>query len=102
MKTPETVTLIDLQGKPITNPLTTREALASLQVWVSYEEIEGEDELVETVAVLNSSPYLIATVKGECKSIFKLLDFLNDQLTFIRNGLWETLAIYQSTLGRWC
>ena len=27
--------------------------------------------------------------------------FLNDQLTFIRNGMWETLAIYQATLGRY-
>jgi hypothetical protein len=30
-----------------------------------------------------------------------ICQFLNDQLTFIRNGMWETLAIYQATLGKY-
>jgi hypothetical protein len=77
------------------------EALASLQVWVSYEDIDVSDELVETLAVLNASPYLIASRRGNVKSIYKLSEFINDQLTFIRNEMWEILAIYQATLGKY-
>jgi hypothetical protein len=51
--------------------------------------------------VLNASPYLIASRRGNVKSIYKLSEFINDQLTFIRNEMWEILAIYQATLGKY-
>jgi hypothetical protein len=101
MKPPENVTLIDLEGKPITNPLTSIKTITSLHIWVSYEDIDVSGELVETLAVLNASPYSFASRRGVVESIYKLSEFLNDQLTFIRNGMWETLAIYQATLGRY-
>jgi hypothetical protein len=104
MKPPETVTLIDLEGKPITNPLASIEDLASLQVWFSYEHIEDDSDIAETVA-LHSSPWLIATVRDSYKNIIKLRDFINDQLTLIRKGLdvghFNDLAIYQTTLGQY-
>jgi hypothetical protein len=81
MKPPETITLIDLEGKPIYELTTPKSCF--------YTPVE---ELIAT-SMYNNVGYRESNPA-------KLINFLNDQLTFIRNGMWETLAIYQATLGR--
>jgi hypothetical protein len=98
MKTPETVTLIDLQGKELyeIDPKDARHSNAYVKTYSKYE---------------NSQPHVVYSYdktyvplhprKTQVDRTYNLSDFLNDQLTFIRNGMWETLAIYQATLGRY-
>jgi hypothetical protein len=84
MKPPETVTLIDLDRKVHrTLDLVCPVTLANLQTDVYYNKKVYQE------------PYYSDENLRE-----KLVAFLNDQQTFIRNGMWETLAIYQATLGR--
>ena len=82
MKPPETITPIDLEGKPIYELTTPKSCF--------YTPVE---ELIAT-SMYNNVGYRESNPA-------KLINFLNDQLTFIRNGMWETLAIYQATLGRY-
>lgn len=99
MKPPETVTLIDLEGKPI--PLREN---------VPIHYFNGEyAHIVDFTWQFKDKDYRIyigSSLKiGEATkhydSLLPLILFLNDQLTFIRNGMWETLAIYQTTIGRY-
>ena len=99
MKPPETVTLIDLEGKPI--PLREN---------VPLHYFTGEyAHIVDFTWQFKDKDYHIyigSSIKvGEATkhydSLLPLILFINDQLTFIRNGMWETLAIYQATLGRY-
>jgi hypothetical protein len=99
MKPPETVTLINLDGT-LVFPSDTRH----------------EDYMLGSFFMANNSEhgwYAIEFSAGFSRQVVGLDDnakileerenviFLNDQLTFIRNGMWETLAIYQATLGRY-
>lgn len=99
MKPPETVTLIDLEG----NPIPLRENVPLHYFTGEYAHI------VDFVWQFEETDYRIyignSTKVGEAtkhyEQLLPLLLFLQDQLTFIRNGMWETLAIYQTTLGRY-
>lgn len=100
MKPPDkTVTLINLDGS-----------------LVFPADMQHEDYMRGSVLfALNSEQgwYTIEFSAGFSRQVIGLEDntkisegrdnviFLNDQLTFIRNGMWETLAIYQATLGRY-
>jgi len=104
MKPPETVTLIDLEGKPITffqephNP-----SAICLKHAYSYVKSFRIDFNLDDYSlwVGEYQVNLIRLGSNEKSKILRLCHFLNDQLTFIRNGMWETLAIYQATLGRY-
>ncbi len=100
MKPPDkTVTLINLDGS-----------------LVFPADMQHEDYMRGSVLfALNSEQgwYTIEFSAGFSRQVIGLEDntkisegrdnviFLNDQLTFIRNKMWETLAIYQTTLGRY-
>lgn len=97
MKPPETVTLIDLEGKLVTvigpNKLDFSEYARIAQIEYRY---------LDPVYQVYIGRYLIVSEETEdYEEALKLAIFLNDQLTFIRNEMWETLAIYQATLGRY-
>lgn len=100
MKPPETVTLIDLEGKPI--PLRENVPIHYFNgEYAHIVELERPHSLSDYRVYIGSSIH-VGICTTDYDSLLPLILFLNDQLTFIRNGLWETLAIYQSTLGRWC
>ena len=99
MKPPETVTLIDLEGKPI--PL--RENVPIHYFLGEYAHIvdftwQFKDK---DYRIYLGSSIKIGEATNHYDSLLPLILFINDQLTFIRNGMWETLAIYQATLGRY-
>jgi hypothetical protein len=106
MKPPETVTLIDLEGNVLEVFDTNRTHFYKHCSINTYEDSGGyyvtklkrgetDYHRVDENSWDDSIPYQDLIKKRE------LVDFLNDQLTFIRNGMWETLAIYQATLGRY-
>jgi len=124
MKTPETVTLIDLEGKPIelfksncsllnedvkdkivlldvikNKPIIYFEYLHAIINTIYYQD----DTVVSVDLCRNMYPFENGSLKGEYdrQEGIQLKNLINDQLTFIRNGMWETLAIYQTTLGRY-
>jgi hypothetical protein len=72
MKPPETVTLIDLKGNIVVS-------------FAEFTDSNSQDLINQHFTNLKMEE----------------IDHFTDQLTFIRNGMWETLAIYQATLGRY-
>lgn len=91
MKPPETVTLIDPDGKEV-----WKTNLSLHAVTCSVEKTY--DGTYQVVLRYRTSLWKIL---DNPINVYALVNFLNDQLTFIRNGMWETLAIYQATLGRY-
>jgi hypothetical protein len=72
MKPPETVTLIDLEGNIVVS-------------FAEFADSNSQDLINQHFTNLRMEE----------------IDHFTDQLTFIRNGMWETLAIYQATLGKY-
>lgn len=106
MKPPETVTLIDLEGNILQELNTEGEASFRYCSITTYEDSGGYycTELKHGTYEYHRASKEIGDdgLPNEKRVLqYKLVDFLNDQLTFIRNGMWETLAIYQATLGRY-
>ncbi len=101
----KTVTLIDLEGKPIVNLSLLSAELFDIQTtyaYVYYEKDWDLNDLFKYELKLNQKIVDMTYYQSDCKdTILKLCKFVNDQLTFIRNKMWETLAIYQTTLGRY-
>ena len=98
MKPPETVTIIDLKGKVlyIIDPKEARHSNAYVRTYNKYENSQPH------VVYSGDKTYVpMHPRKTQIDRTYDLSNFLNDQLTFIRNGMWETLAIYQATLGRY-
>lgn len=85
----KTVTLIGLDGNPICRYV---EGKTEIYYVAPHKGVYDGCLVVEPTGV-NSY--------GEKHTLKPLMEFLQDQLTFIRNGMWETLAIYQATLGRY-
>lgn len=126
MKPPDkTVTLIDLDGKPIVlkqpvngttptwfkeeKPLkivgTTDSKPVSFYNFMEarFDSLSGQELLVGLFIEHRSDSYggYYTDYEDYDYNLESLRLFLNDQLTFIRNGMWKTLAIYQTTLGRY-
>lgn len=109
MKPPETVTLIDLEGNIILEANTNGQLdkpqnFTQYCSITSYEDSGGYyvTELKEGASGFHSLFKWVDNLPYEERTLqYKLVGFINDQLTFIRNGMWETLAIYQATLGRY-
>jgi hypothetical protein len=78
MKPPETVTLIDLEGKQ----------------WREFFSDNVQDEAKNILWAICAESFVISNDAN-------LLVFIVKQLVFITEGMWETLAIYQATLGRY-
>lgn len=95
MKPRKAVTLIDLDGKPIKHKYDN---LSGISCRCESESVFGQ---VIAYEVLIGNCVVFSGKADDRELARKLVDFLNDQLTFIRNGMWETLAIYQATLGRY-
>jgi hypothetical protein len=99
MKPHETVTLIDLDGKPIKG-LTdiTVKNTNSLFAHIIEEPCSNSPN---TYVIGVGWQIQLGNSTMFDDDLLPLLNYLNDQLTFIRNGMWETLAIYQATLGKY-
>lgn len=93
MKQSKYITLIDLDGKPIKHKYDN---LSGISCRCESESVFGQ---VIAYEVLIGNCVVFSGKADDRELARKLVDFLNDQLTFIRNGMWETLAIYQATLG---
>ena len=89
MKPHKPVTLIDLEGKPICQYV---EGKTEIYYDEPHKGVYDGCLVIEPTGV---------KVNGEKYILKPLMAFLQDQLTFIRNGMWETLAIYQTTLGKY-
>lgn len=99
MKSPKTVTLIDLEGKPI--PLRENVPLHYFNgEYAHIVDLERPHSLSDYRIYIGSSIH-VGICTTDYDSLLPLILFLNDQLTFIRNGMWETLAIYQATIGQY-
>lgn len=109
---PTEVTLIDLEGKPITfkdgkplndamvNLLKVSTAQIEKLVLTPKDDYENDDDK-ERYRFKFGGGLVTTEWVSDYSVIGELELFLNDQLTFIRNGMWEALAIYQGTLGKY-
>ena len=99
MKPHKPVTLIDLEGNPI--PLRENVPLHCLtREYAHIVDFIWQFEETDYRIYIGAS-YRVGEATKHYEELLPLLLFLQDQLTFIRNGMWETLAIYQSTLGKY-
>ncbi len=99
MKPPKQITLIDLEGNPI--PLRENVPLHCLtREYAHIVDFIWQFEETDYRIYIGAS-YRVGEATKHYEELLPLLLFLQDQLTFIRNGMWETLAIYQTTLGKY-
>jgi hypothetical protein len=100
MKPPETVTLIDLGGKPVLT-INLNDA-KSLSAYIEFFiDEDGGNRRVD----LKIGGYKTIFWSETHSDLEPICNLLNDQLTLIRKGLdvghFNDLAIYQTTLGRY-
>ncbi len=101
MSKSKTVTLIDFNGFVLKECEPSE--LYYNRFWLIQDEDNNSSAVGTNVADIDTEWLTSYSDEAyrEYRYLNRLVDFLNDQLTFIRNDMWETLLIYQATLGKY-